>query len=327
MSDTERLDASPPPPRLTGVVARRSMLGLMAAVVVAVLLYYPIGMIWVHRIDDDPDFAAGEAQGPPDGASRAVAVAVALIEREVDAHRWTANDPFFLPSAALDNMPNFQQGVVAALSRFVIEMRDRIGRVRGTSREDADLKRAAGQLSYDGTVWIVDLRTSWWTLTASSEKQYRAARRALIAYNDRLAAGDAVFERRTDNLLDALERIAANIGSDSAVIHRHIEEHSGDLLDLRGDDIFYWTKGGLYANYLLLRELAGDFANVIEERELTAVWANMLASFRAAATLRPWVVVNGDPGGQVLPSHLAAQGFYLLRARTQLKEVTNILLK
>jgi hypothetical protein len=39
------------------------------------------------------------------------------------------------------------------------------------------------------------------------------------------------------------------------------------------------------------------------------------------------VVVNGDPAGQLLPSHLAAQGFFLLRARTQLKEVTNILLK
>ena len=327
MSDTERLDASTPPPRLTGAVAGRPLLAIVAAVLVAVLLYYPVGMIWLHRIDDDPGFGAGTALAVPQAGSRTIAVAVALIEREVDANRWTANDPFFLPSAALDNMPNFQQGIVAALSRFVLEMRDRIGRVRGTSREDDDLKRAAGQLSYDGTVWIVDLRTSWWTLTASSEKQYRAARRALIAYNDRLAAGEAVFERRADNLLGALERIAANIGSDSAVIHRHIAEHSGDLMDFRGDDIFYWTKGGLYANYLLLRELAVDFAKLIEERELDAVWANMLESFRAAATLDPWVVVNGDPGGQLLPSHLAAQGFYLLRARAQLKEVTNVLLK
>ena len=41
----------------------------------------------------------------------------------------------------------------------------------------------------------------------------------------------------------------------------------------------------------------------------------------------PTVIVNGDPEGQLLPSHLAAQGFYLLRARTQLKEIANILLK
>ena len=53
----------------------------------------------------------------------------------------------------------------------------------------------------------------------------------------------------------------------------------------------------------------------------------MLGSFRAAAALDPWVVVNGAPDAQILPSHLAAQGFYLLRARTQLREVSNILLK
>jgi hypothetical protein len=43
--------------------------------------------------------------------------------------------------------------------------------------------------------------------------------------------------------------------------------------------------------------------------------------------LQPWVVVNGSPQSQVLPSHLAAQGFFLLRARVQLREITNILLK
>lgn len=327
MSETEPLDAAPQPPRIAGRGARRTGPWLVAALVLPLLLYYPVGMIWIHRIDDDPDFGANLAEALPDGASRAVAVAAALIEREVDTNRWTANDPFFLPAAALDNMPNFQQGIIAALSRFAIEMRDRIGRVRGTSQEDANLKRAAGQLSYDGTVWIVDLRTSWWTLTASSEKQYRAARAVLIDYNHLLAAGDAVFERRSDNLLDVLERVAADLGSDSAVIHRHIAEASGGFLDFRADDIFYWNKGRLYGNYMLLRELSADFANVIKERDLGQVWANMLSSFRAAAMMQPWVVVNGNPDGQALPSHLAAQGFYLLRARTQLKEITNILLK
>ncbi len=53
----------------------------------------------------------------------------------------------------------------------------------------------------------------------------------------------------------------------------------------------------------------------------------MLGSMRHAAMLQPKVVVNGAPDAQLMPSHLAAQGFYLLRARTQLREITNILLK
>ena len=39
------------------------------------------------------------------------------------------------------------------------------------------------------------------------------------------------------------------------------------------------------------------------------------------------VIVNGKPDGQLQPNHLAVQGFYLLRARTQLREISNILLK
>ena len=53
----------------------------------------------------------------------------------------------------------------------------------------------------------------------------------------------------------------------------------------------------------------------------------MMESFRKAALLDPWVVINGDPDAQFQPNHLATQGFYLLRARTQLREISNILLK
>ena len=64
-----------------------------------------------------------------------------------------------------------------------------------------------------------------------------------------------------------------------------------------------------------------------EARDLGPAWARMLESFRASVELEPWVIVNNTPDGQFLPNHLAAQGFYLLRARTQLREITNILLK
>ncbi len=97
-------------------VRRRLRLGGIAGLMLVLLaLFYPIGMIWVHRVDDDTDFRAPPADALP-GASEAVVVAIALIAREVDENRWTANDPFFLPAAALDNMPNFQQGIIAAPS-------------------------------------------------------------------------------------------------------------------------------------------------------------------------------------------------------------------
>jgi len=288
------------------------------------LVYYLGGMAWLHRVDDDPDFAIESSA--PEGGSRSVALTADLIDREINTHRWVANDPFFMPGSMLDNMPHYQQGIIAGLSRFAIELTDQIARTRGSSQVDPDLNNASGLLRYPGTVWIFNLSTSL-APTASSESQYRQAMVALRDYNERLAAGNAVFETRADNLLATLDRIAADIGSSSAALDQHLAEHSGFGLDFQADDVFYANKGRLYAYYLLLRELGVDYARVIQERDLTAAWGQMLESFRAAATLQPWVVVNGAPDSQFSPSHLASQGFFLLRARTQLREISNILLK
>src|SRR5918994_120984 len=130
-----------------------------------------------------------------------------------------------------------------------------------------------------------------------------------------------------DNLLGTLDRFAADIGSQSAAIERKLADRSAFWPDWTADDLFYANKGRLYAYYLLLRELQADFANVIRERELVGAWTQTLESFREAATLQPMVIMNGAPDAQLMPSHLASQGFFLLRARTQLREISNILLK
>ena len=308
-----------------GTTRLRAAGGIAVALLVAALFYYPVGMLITHTIDDDAAFQA-PAELSAENGSQAVAVAIAMIEREVNQHRWVANDPFFLPPAALDNMPNFQQGIISALARFAFELTDQIGRTRGTSQTDPDLQEASGQLQYSGDVWVFDLSTSL-APTTTSEARYRKAARSLRAYNERLASGNAVFERRADNLLATLDRFALDMGTSSAAIDRHVAEHAGDLIDTRADDIFYGIKGQSYAYYLIIRDLGGDYANVIGERELGGAWAKMLESLRATAELSPLVVVNGQPDSQALPSHLAAQGFYLLRARTKLREITNILLK
>jgi hypothetical protein len=287
------------------------------------LLYYPIGMISISKIDDNPNFDPGPVE---DGASYAVATAAALIDREVDQNGWPANDPFFYPGSALDNMPNYQIGIIAALGRFAVDMTDQIGRTRGSSQADPDLDKAAGLLKYSPTVWVFDPSTSW-APTASSESQYRAARRALLAYNEKLVAHQAVFERRADNLLSTLDRFAADLGSASAILDTQIREHSSDFVDFHADDVFYNAKGKLYAYAMLFRALGKDFAKVIDEKDLKSAWDQTAASLMEGATLKPLIVVNGRPDGLFLPNHLAVEGFYLLRARTQLREITNILAK
>ncbi len=303
-----------------GRALRRAATGFAILVVLALGLYYPIGMLAVHVIDDDPDFSIPP---PSIGSSRAVAMAAALVEREVDRHRWVANDQFFMPGWMLDNMPNYQTGIVAALARLAAVLGDQVARPRG-GRPDGDIDRAAGLLKYPGNVWIVDL-TSGFGATASSEAQYRSAYKALIAYNERLANKRATFERRPDALAAVLDAVAGDIDTYAALIERQIAESSGNLLDFTADDLFYAAKGRLYAYSLVLRELGQDFDRVLAEKKSEAAWKRMVATLGEAAGLHPLVVINGAPDSLLLPSHLAGLGYAILRARARIAETAALL--
>ena len=293
------------------------------------LLLVPLSMIWVHEVEDSTqlDLAAYLPDTPQEMvASHAVATAIALIDRETGQHHWTPNDPVFFPGAWLDRMPAYQRGVTAALSRFAIEMSDQIGRTRGSSRIDEDLDTAAGLMKYPPDVWMWNPSTSL-IPTASSEKQYRAAMKAFKRYNIRLAKGEAAFERRADNLQQTLERIASDIGSASAAIAERIDGENRPYIDLEADELYYDIKGKMYAYHMLLRAMRYDFAQVIREKQVESSWEQMEESMRAGAELSNFFILNNAPDSQVLPNHLTAMGFYLLRARTQLKEISSILLK
>ena len=165
-------------------------------------------------------------------------------------------------------MPNFQMGIIAALSRFAVELADQVARTRGSSQIDRDLDTASGLLKYPGTVWIFDFRTSF-APTASSESPVSPRRWPRCATTiSGSPQGQALFETRADNLQATLERMAADIGSSSAALDQQLEDTSLLWPDFAADDLFYATKGRLYAYYLLLRALEADFANVIAERGL-----------------------------------------------------------
>lgn len=292
---------------------------LAASAGLAIVLYYAVGALGIEVIDSDPQFGPGTVTARQ---SRTVAQAAALVRREVDVHAWTANDPFFLPGWVLDDMPNYQQGIVAAVARLMGGLADR-QTAGGVIAPGGDLSQAAGLLKYPGTIWRFDPAISW-APTASAEKQYRRAARSLDAYQRALEAGTAGFDRRPAALAATLADIAADLGAASAVTESYVAEGHWALAG-GADAVFYAAKGRLYAYSLLLRELGWDYAQAINDRGAGAAWQHMLATMRTAAALEPLVVIDGAPDASLLPSHLAAQGFYLLRARQQLGELAETL--
>ena len=276
----------------------------------------------VHKINDNADF--DYSRFTENNGSNTVAVVAAMVDREVNNTVFTPNDPFFMPGAMLERMPSFQRGIIAATSRFAVELTDKLARVRGSSSADADLDRAAGLLKYSPNVWIFDFKTSLLP-TASSEKQYRAAVQAMNSYNKRLSAGEATFERRADNLMDTLDRIAADIGSASALIDEYIRDHSGEYIDTEADKVFYEIKGKMYAYSQILKALQIDYADVMKEKQLDNLWSQCLESMTKGAEISHFFVINGSTDSQFVPNHFTSQGFYLTRARGQLREITAVL--
>ena len=250
-------------------------------------------------------------------------MAEALILRETVDNRWTANDPVFFPTAFHDNMPNYQRGMLRAISRFTMELENQIGRLRGSSAIDRDLERAVGLLQFPTDVWLFDFDQSFLPIQPA-DTQYEAAARALRSFNTRVAAGIAVFETRADALALTVERMASELGSRAAIVDEHVSR-DGFIIDFMSDDIFYFNKGMAYASYLLLRELGRDFEGVIRAQGLTRVWQQALDSLREASQQKPLVVLNSSGANSFLANHLHLQGFYLKRAILQLDEVARVI--
>ncbi|WP_244437557.1 DUF2333 family protein [Roseivivax isoporae] len=305
-----------PRPRL----GRRALKVTALVLVLAVTVNYAVLGPLTHRIDSDPGFRAAAV---PQNGSAAVATAAALIDREVNLHGWTPNDPLLAPAAVLDNMPNFQAGVMKAVGRFSFELLDQIARTRGSSSADPDLERASGFLQFPPDIWMWDPSRSLWP-TVPSEGQYRQGLAALERYNARLSMGQAVFERRADTLAGTISRISADLGSQTAQLER-AQRTGWWIFSRTADDVFYQNKGMLYGYYVMLAALGEDFAPVIRERNLSLVWGQALESLRQGSQLSPMIVLNGDRDRSIFANHLALQGFYMKRAILQLEEAVSVM--
>jgi hypothetical protein len=205
-----------------------------------------------------------------------------------------------------------------------MELGDYLGRVRGTSSIDFNLDQAVGLLKYDGRTW-------YWgngnvIPMAKAESQYRKGIEALMRYNRDVGAGKAVYDRRADNLIAFLDRVAADLGSATATLDARTRLGTG-YWDTTSDDVFFDIKGKMYGYSMILRDLGEDFSAVIEQRNATHIWRNMLDSLKDGARMNPLVVANGEQDSMMVPSHLATLGFQLSRARMQIREIEDTLQK
>ncbi|MEM7303543.1 MAG: DUF2333 family protein [Pseudomonadota bacterium] len=280
--------------------------------------------------EDSSDSAAPAGRCEP---SRMVSVTADLIDFSVNQNNWVPSmllskfGMFFITdwksTPFMDNKAAFQLGVLQTLRRTSVELVDRLGRVRGTSSIDQNLQNTRQYLAYDEDSWYFSFEPFGPRSTAQAN--YRRGIVALRAFNKDLAACKANFDARPDNLLQFLDRVTSDIGSTSDILRRRMEASNAGWFDPRADDRFWFAYGQLYGYYGILTAARADFADVFQNRNLEQLWIRTEEQLRSSLNLTPAVISNGHESSWIMPTHLATMGFYLLRVRSNLVEIRDVL--
>ena len=110
------------------------------------------------------------------------------------------------PSVFLDNMPNWELGVLTQVRDLSRVIRNDYSRSQSQSREDPDVAAAEPQFFFDRNSWILP----------RTEAEYRRGIEGFIRYRDRLGGGgetEAQFFARADNLREWLAQVEKRLGS------------------------------------------------------------------------------------------------------------------
>ncbi len=283
-----------------------------------------------------PEANETAAAPPPAGStcerSAIVDVTSGLIDFNVDQNAWISSMLLYKlgffgmdwdDTPWLDNKASFQRGVNQAIRRTTVELVDSLGRVRGTSGINNNLQRARSNMQFDETAWYFGLDP--FGPKTPTPSFYRSASRDLQAFNESLVKCEAIFDGRSDNLIEFLDRIANDLGSTSAMVRERSENHNGGWFDTRADDRFWFAYGQLYGYYGVMAAAGADFQAVIAQRGLGPIWTESIKQLRAALRIQPAIISNGREDGWIMPTHLATMGFYILRVRSNLVEMRDVL--
>jgi hypothetical protein len=244
------------------------------------------------------------------------------------------------PFVFLDNMPNWETGVIVQARDLARSLRNDFSRSQTQSGEDPDLAVADPQFSFDYASWLLP----------STEREYRKGIRALDDYLERLGnpqAGDARFYARADNLREYLSLVEKRLGAMGQQLSASVGERrlntdlSGDPAAtentdigsevqvrtpwLEIDDVFYEARGTTWALIHFLRAIEHDFASVLDNKNAAASLAQIIRELEASQKpLWSPVVLNGGGFG-VFANHSLVMANYIARANAAVIDLRRLL--
>lgn len=318
---------------------------MAAAAIIAYLLFsFCLGFYW-SRTPAPFDVRAAAAQllgdhyplTPRIGTTSSgalIVVATTLLDKPGG---YLSND-IMPPGVWLDNMPNWEFGVLVQVRDFSKAMREAFSRSQSQSREDVDLILAEPRFNFDNSSWIFP----------ASESQYREAIRYLHRYQQRLADNtrdDAQFYARADNLNYWLATVETRLGNLSQRLSASVGQprlpQEGRVLDspvitaqedLRVktpwnelDDVWYEARGSAWALIHFLKAVEVDFAEVLAKKNAQVSLQQIIRELESTQqSIYSPMILNGSGFG-LLPNHSLVMASYISRANAAIIDLRRLL--
>lgn len=323
----------------------RLILGLLA-----VLFTVNLVLMWVWSREPKPfEVAAVTAQYATAGREQVTGVAVlsALIrlnEGQLSKTGGYISNDIGPPGYFLDNISNFEFGVLQQLRDLASSLRNDFSRSQSQSIADKNLEVAQPLLMYSNDRWIVP----------TTEGKYREANVEFKAYLARLVDPNqpsAQFYARADNLEAYLRLVEKQLGSlsqrlSASVTHtRHDTDlandpnatqstpgpaASGEPLFVQTpwrkiDDNFYEARGAAYALLHILKAIEVDFKPVLDNKNARVSVQQIIAELeQTQAQIWSPMILNGGGFG-FFPNHSLVMANYISRASAQIANLRALL--
>lgn len=283
--------------------------------------------------------AAAEKQSVVTG-STVTATLIASVDVLLTKRGGYLSNDRFPPGLLMDNVPNWEFGVVTASRDLVRVLRNDFSRSQTQSTEDVDLQEADPLLSGPNDRWLLP----------GTEGQYRKAADHLQGYLRRLAAHDqtnAQFYARADNLSDYLQVVSTRLGSLSQRLSASVGQLRLDT-DLAGDpnarqstpapspqliktewskidDNFYEARGYTWALLAQLRAIEVDFGPVLRDKNALVSLKQVIRELEEAQkSVGSPIILNGTPFG-FFANHSLVMANYVSRANAAILDLRKLL--
>jgi hypothetical protein len=333
----DKLDELLPGGRLVSVVLM--VIGIYLLICVIVGMYWSITPKYFD-VRERAAVYATEGGGTVVTGSVTTAALIGVMDTLLTKPGGYTHNDIFPPGIWLDNMPNWEYGVLIQSRDLARALRENFSRSQSQSTEDVDLVMAEPRFNFDSNSWALP----------ASESEYKDGVKYVRRYFDRLSdpnVADAQFYARADNLRNWLTTVNTRLGSlsqrlSASVGKRRIntdlagEESASQSTNapqeldvttpwMQIDDVFYEARGTAWALIQFLEAAEVDFADVLSKKNAQVSLQQIIRELEGTQeTVWSPMILNGSGFG-VLANHSLVMASYISRANAAIIDLRDLL--